>query len=287
MLRTYKEIAAARAEYFNLHMKDIHEAYDWFYYRPEVVLEKVSDSFESPSDSYTHTFNKQLGDLTPEEWEEISRELPEDYWLGMYRWKRNEIDEWRRNFSKEKTLTYEEIGASLFNDLATFPRWFIGYVTDQAGISADDESWLSKLVANQGSGDPLLLGQKVDWPSMCGYLVLYPDTGMHRILPYLFLYHEEGSSFFPINEEDINNDKNSSFINAFYKPEEKGVQTISRSLLARIEESLGEIDTSWDATASDLKSHPYLQWERERNQSIDDHIHALLDRTRRIKRRKK
>jgi hypothetical protein len=277
LLRTYKEIAELRAKYFSLEMEEINESYrDWFT-MPSCMKEKVADSFISPSDHWEHPFNKNMGNLTESDWIDIFELLPDEY-KPEYQSYKNEIDEWQRHFVKEKTLIgssnladlYE---ANLWFDINVLPRWFVGYLSwESKNVFADSSHRLGELITNQGTGDPLTLGSKVDMNSHCAYLVLYPDSGLDQIIPYLFCYSEEGSSFFPLQEEDLDENESLERYGTFFKP--KGIReaTISRSLLIRIEEGLNEIKEGWNSTAKLLKTHPYIQWSQERKKSLEEII---------------
>jgi len=283
LLRTFKDIASARAQYFSLNMKDISESYQYFFERPDCMSKRFSDDFVIPDDDMTYLFNKEMGELSSEEWEEIFEYIPDEL-LFSYQLEKQEIEDWRRHFSQETTLCTGKNEAILCDDIGIFPRWFIGYIGDHNDdLLLDSSDWLAKIISNQCAGDPMSSGQQVDWAWNCIYLVLYPDSGLNRIIPYLFMYTEEGSNFFPLNA-DIEPMTTSYSI---YKPWEEGKKMIGRSLSIRLKESLTEIYESWDSTANILKTHPYLQWQKDQDNLIDDHIKALFDRTGHIKNKKK
>jgi hypothetical protein len=278
LLRTYKEIAELRAKYFILEREEISECYRYWFACPAYMTKKVSDLFIAERDcSEQDIFNKKIEDLTPSDWNAIAELAPREYAINL-EWCKNEIDEWKRHSNKEKTLISSPnladlCQANLWFDINVLPRWFVGYFSSESkNVFADSSHWLGKLITNQGTGDPLTLRGKIDMDSYCAYLVLYPDSGLDQIIPYLFCYSEEGSSFFPLQEEDLDENESLERYGTFFKPKGIGEATISRSLLERIDESQKEIKECWNSTAKLLKTHPYIQWSQERKKNLEELI---------------
>lgn len=281
LLRIYREIAEQRAKYFSLNMEEIREPYRYWFMRPDYMIRTVSDFISEMDFSEHDVFTKKIGDLTQNDWDAIAELAPREYAINL-EWRKNEMEEWQRHFTKETTLisspNFADLcQANLWFDINVLPRWFIGYLSwESRNVFADLSHRLGEIINNQGTVDPLTLGHKVDMDSHCAYLVLYPDPGLDQIIPYLFCYSEEGSSFYPLQEEDLDDNESLERYGTFFEPKNIGKATISRSLLARIEDNLYEINESWNSSAKLLKTHPYLEWNQERKKSVDNFINQLL-----------
>jgi hypothetical protein len=281
LLKTYREVAEQRAKYFRRYKREISESYRYWFAPPDYMAKKVSDLFLSESDCHDDPFfDEKIKALTQSDWNTIAQLAPDEYAVNL-EWRKNEIDEWLRHSDKETTLISKPnlagfCEANLWFDLSVLPRWFIGYFTFDKNITADSYHWLGEIIDRQGTGDPLMQGQHAEWESMCAYLVLYPDPGLDCIIPYLFYFCSEGSSFYPLQEEDLDESESLKRYGTFFEPKGRGDETDSLSLLVRVEESLYEIRESWNSTAKLLKTHPYLEWTQEREKNTDNFINQLL-----------
>ena len=138
------------------------------------------------------------------------------------------------------------------------------------------DDWVAELIRQQGTTDPISLGKEIDWESDAAYLVLYPDAGMNRIVPWLYRFTAESSEFSPVDQSyDLEGRK-------YFQPRDVNVTTMSRTLLRRVEESREDVYRSWDTSSRTLESHPYLVWMNERKADLDKEIEAVLMRTGRI-----
>lgn len=275
----YRKIAAARVEYCRLNLKGMDEINDWTVEKPECLHDTVANDIDPTIHQHAPAFYKQLGDLNAKDWDFLAAELPNDYWEPVYRWKKQEIDDWKRHFGEATTLVDGSEQAVLGDSLPFLPRWFIGFESESLAESTEKESWTAERVSNHGTSDPLQYSEKVDWAWCCEYLVLYPNQAMSRLIPYLFAFSEEGTRFFPLSELELDDEAEGVYAISYFKPEPKGVHSISRSLSDRIQESLEELPDSWESTAPQLNNHPYLMWKQEREASVDEHIQAMLERT--------
>jgi hypothetical protein len=318
---TYRKIAAARVEYLRLNLKGMGEINDWYEEKPACLSHTVADDPDlsirqnapdfhaklenltakygeyyeallsgdpNPSiQEFPHVFYTKLEYLSDEDWDYLAAELPNDDWKAIYRRKRGEIDDWKKQFVESTTLVNAYEQAALGDSLAFLPHWFVGFHADKLAESTEDDNWMDERFSNHGTGDPLKYSNGVDWEWHCFYLVLYPNQAMTRLIPYLFYFGEEGTQFSPLGEVDLDDESKGSNVISCFKPEPKGVYSISRSLSDRIQESLEELFDSWDTTASQLKNHPYLKWKRERESSVDEQIQAMLERTGRGQKRRR
>ena len=283
LLATYRKIARARAEYHRSYQRAIDSAGDWSVYEPN-FYSSLRDDFRELPDEVDELFDKPFLEYSPDDWEALYAVMPEGV-ENRYRIIQGEIADWKNTYSEEGTLhyTYREFPAgfpvlSWGEAIPFLPHWFLGYVdVDETNVMTNrPDYWVADLIRQQGTLDPLSLGKEIDWNSCAAYLVLYPDQGMNRVLPWLYCLTEEFSTFAPVDQSyDLEGSK-------YFQPRDVNVTTVSRTLLRRVEESREEISRSWDTTSCTLESHPYLVWMNERKADLDKEIEAVLMRTGRI-----
>lgn len=272
LLKTYKRLASARADYFSVFKKD---------YGTETLsdlnfsttLERPATYFKNIPDEEVYLFNKPLGSYTTEDWDALFGAIPEDM-VGDFKSKRTYIEDWGKNFDPKTALfdtdtDYIAPSLNVWTDYAYMPRWFIGYLDTDAlqllSAYPDDD--------RPGGGntlDPLSCGSPDS--EMNGYIVLYPNTELSRIIPYVFNNEEDFSTFKPLTEMDL-----ASNWHSYFTPMELGMDPVSKNLMARIEESFQEIRQNWMDTASSLEEHPYLVWSRGRDEQIDKELERLTN----------
>ena len=281
LLSTYRRIARARAEYYAIHRCDIHARDQQPELDPASHKSKLSDDFSIASEEYIELFDKEFRHYTTDDWKALYKLIPDD-WHSRYQMIQGEITDWKNTYSQEGTLHSYEMRLPVLwwgEDIPFLPHWFVGYLGDSDAnvVTETSEHWLAEIIKKQGTVDPILLGQKIDWDLCAGYLVLYPDTGLNRVIPYLYYLSAEGSDFEPINQSyDLEHCE-------FYQPRGVNETTVSHTLLTRIEESREELYHSWAVTSRQLESHPYLVWKKNRETAIEREIRSVLTRTGRIK----
>jgi hypothetical protein len=281
LLSTYKKIAKARAEYYRIHRHEINSRNEQPEGIPRCLYSKLSDEFTVPSDEYGELLDKQFQYYSADDWKTLYQMIPDE--LG-WRFKniQYEIADWRNTYSLNGTLHSCEMDGPVLcwgGDVPFLPHWFVGYTDhDEINIvtSASDD-WPAEILRQQGTVDPISLNQGVDEEWGLAYLVLYPDAGLNRIVPYLYRLTAEWSEFDPIDQSyDLENRK-------YFQPKGVNETTVSHTLLRRVEESMQEVYRSWEITAHNLKSHPYLTWKESQEEAIDREIESVLARTGNVK----
>ena len=281
LLSTYKEIAQARAEYYRVHRHEIDARNTDPEPDSHYLCSKLSDEFTSHSNESSELFDKQFKYYSADDWKALYQLIPKERRTD-YEYIQKEITDWRNTYSLEGTLYSCGMDAPVLcwgNDIRYLPRWFIGYDDgDNENImTSTNESWLAGIIREQGTVDPISLGQEIDWESGVAYLVLYPDAGLNRIVPHLYRFTSDWSEFDPVEQSyDLEHRQ-------YFQPRDVNETTVSHTLLRRVEESKEDLYRSWEVTSGHLKSHPYLAWKESQERDVDSEIEAVLMRTGRIK----
>jgi hypothetical protein len=269
LLKTYKQLAAAKAEYFKIHMREYgsESMNDWEYKERQ---EKPSKYFTNVPEDLRYLFDTPLENYTEENWTEFFAAIPENS-IEHFQGRKSRVESWKDNFDPEKTLfgcDFDDDDPSLcwWTDYAYMPRWFIGPIDydERRSLSAYPEKCWGK-----DTLDPLL-GGSVENGACNGYLVLYPNKELNRMLPYVFMNFEEGSTFEVISENQLDSD-----FPHYFTPASSIVDVVSKNLMARIEESFHEIQQAWTDSAPELINHPYLVWSKGREDQIDRELERL------------
>ena len=277
LLETYRKIARARAEYYRIHRCAIGSFSKDPESEPAALESKLSDEFTIPSDDAVELFEKKFVEYTESDWNALYVWIPDMYHRD-YKFIQEEVTDWKNTYSEDGALHYAGDGAPLLcwgNDIPFLPHWFVGYIDgDRKNVmTSQSDDWLAEILRQQGTQDPILLHQEIDWNLAGAYLVLYPDSGMNRIVPWLYYLCEEGSAFDPVDRSyGLGEIK-------YFRPKGVNETTISHTLLRRVEESMDEVLHSWETTSRELESHPYVVWMKQRETNIDKAIDAVLKRT--------
>ncbi len=281
LLQLFTTIAQARVEYFKHNLRDIHDSFYTVDELPKHWSQSFGDFYEFEDRRGIELGARLMRELSDAEWDEVVEWIPdEDIW--WFRDTRASITAWKRHFDVTTTLTTTDGEPSADHDIAHLPHWFIGYnrYSDFRNVvTGEEDDWLGGLVRKKGTEDPWRPGVAADWAWGCSYLVLYPDRDHKRIIPYIYEYAEEGTTFVPLGEHDLRIESAEGWIREYYQPKPIGTTTISRPLSERIEESLNEIREAWLDTAAAVLDHPYLQWKKMRDELLDQQIKRTIERT--------
>jgi hypothetical protein len=279
LLTIYRRIAEARAEHFELYMRDYDEkSPDSFSINAAIV--RPLDAFTNIPDENLPLFSRQLDSYTDEDWDvffSITSEESHQYYSGL----RDDIDSWKPNFNPETTLFAGWTGEgtpslSGNNSMEYLPSWFCGFYDshDFRLLSQYQENtgWPTIFSYKTGTLDPE--GRRKEYAE-CGegfvYLTLYPNAGLSRLVPYLFSFTEEWSTFECLEEHHLT----SGLQDKLFPPVGRETEAIARELQSVIEDDYPQIREQWMNTAENLKSHPLLIWSEGRELMIDAEIERL------------
>jgi hypothetical protein len=281
LLQTFSEISALRAEHFRRNYRDIYDPVQPEPDLPSFWTIPFSDYFEFDESVPIEVRQCPMGELASEEWETILQVLPEDR-LAYFEQIRDTILEWKRPFDSRTALWRPWREVAFDHDVAVLPHWFIGFhaYSDLSSVQAVGwgSDWVNRF-REKGTGDPLADGGPVDWDWECSYLVLYPEEGFTRLVPYIFRYAMEGTMFLPLGDEDLAASGDIPWIVQYFSPKPAGEVAIARTLLVRLEESLEEVLESWRSTAPSLRQHPYLSRKRQDDLAVEKAIEKLIAST--------
>lgn len=268
LLRTFKHLSALRAEHFRLHLRDYGDdkvdthIMDAIHLRPSTFFEEI------PEDVIP-LFGRELGSYSQDDWDCFYQRIPAEC-VHQFECYQRDIKNWRANFEPGTALfaddgdEYLPLDRWIWSDFEYLPRAYLGRL-DWERLRLLE--YYNEQDFPTGTQDPLSTGSQ-DECIACGYLVLYPNPELNRLLPYLLHLDEEGSFFIPLTESvllDVS-------LYDYFPPDKSGEQCVSKPLLARVEEEEISILTAWINTARDLKNHPYFGWESNRSDQIDEEL---------------
>ncbi|SFG68346.1 hypothetical protein [Neptunomonas qingdaonensis] len=288
LLSTYRKLAESKAEHLRRYYREIGESGFSMDYPDMETIRYFAKQIELTGfERHEELYNKPFKTFSTNDWNLFFSSIDEKEQpvCKHLKW---ELQTWNRMIEKQTTLVRRNMEAdySIAFDLYYLPRFFIGYHLHSAveRIVHPNDSELSYLFENciDSKGlcrpDDISLGpDQLKHPSERPdvhhfgetYLVLYPDTDLSKIIPYVFYYAEEVSQFFPYEESPFDED-------FFCQRFEKGEAAIGKTILETIEESVEEVIQSFRETAPFLNQHPYIAWKGQKEKKLDEHLRALL-----------
>jgi hypothetical protein len=274
LLQTFSEISVLRAEFFRRNYGDIYwpDCHDGM--RPPEWGATFDQLLKFDRTVPYGLLDRQISELTVEDWDTILKALPEDQ-LGHYEYVRDQVLEYKRPFDPRTAMWGSFRDVAFDWDISVLPHWFIGFraYTDLSNAPGVDQA---ERFQELGTVDPFVEGSRVDWEWDCSYLVLYPEEGFTRLVPYIFRYAEEATTFFPLDDEDFSEYGDRPFVARYFPPKPANEVAVARSLLVRLEESLEEVLEAWRRTAPNVKKHPYFAWRATQDIAVETAIERLM-----------
>ena len=282
LLSSYRDISNARIRYLQRYGHEIH--------MPEIQLTPtrcLADSFE-PLDDFGNLFTKTFLKYDSNDWKMALDIFPREY-HSLLNFERENVESWQR-MNNPNTSLVEDFGdhhsAALCSEIDLFylPRYFIGFnlwCADSRILTTNSE--LHDCIKDDVLKRPndfcieylkehstqKYAFQESELHLNSCYLVLYPDENLNSVIPYIYRYSEEGSHFAPYEEEPYDGE--------FFAAEIKKNEAVrGYTLLERLEEDKENVLAELLNTAPKIKSHPYIEWETQKSQSIDNFLNDLL-----------